>query len=122
MAVEVAQVVARGKRRGLGNIRFLTGSLLDVAELAPGPYDYIDCCGVLHHLPDPTAGMRARQAEWLDAWAQALRGTAESAGAVEALRAELDDSRQALAAMQASQSWKLTAPLRYLARKLKSRP
>ena len=50
---------ARAKRRGLGNIRFLTGSLLDVAEMAPGPYDYIDCCGVLHHLADPVAGMRA---------------------------------------------------------------
>ncbi|WP_300303737.1 methyltransferase, partial [Ferrovibrio sp.] len=25
--------------------------------LAPGPYDYIDCCGVLHHLPDPDAGL-----------------------------------------------------------------
>ncbi len=24
-----------------------------------GPFDYIDCCGVLHHLPDPAAGLRA---------------------------------------------------------------
>ncbi len=89
-------------------------------------YQVIVCAraasGAVPEDADPTAGMRARQAEWLDAWAQALRGTAESAGAVEALRAELDGSRQALAAMQASQSWKLTAPLRYLARKLKSRP
>jgi len=23
------------------------------------PFDYIDCCGVLHHLPDPAAGLQA---------------------------------------------------------------
>jgi SAM-dependent methyltransferase len=50
---------ARAKARGLANIRFLTGSLLDVATLAPGPYDYVDCCGVLHHLADPAAGLAA---------------------------------------------------------------
>lgn len=49
---------ARAKTRGLTNIRFVTGSLLDVSQLAPGPYDYIDCCGVLHHLADPGAGLR----------------------------------------------------------------
>ncbi|MFN4165931.1 MAG: class I SAM-dependent methyltransferase [Ferrovibrio sp.] len=48
---------ARAEVRGLKNIRFLTGSLLDLPQLAPGPYDYIDCCGVLHHLPDPDAGL-----------------------------------------------------------------
>lgn len=45
--------------RGLDNVRFVSGSLLDVATLAPGPYDYIDCCGVLHHLADPDAGLAA---------------------------------------------------------------
>jgi hypothetical protein len=30
-----------------------------VAEIAPGPYDYIDCCGVLHHLDSPEAGLKA---------------------------------------------------------------
>lgn len=50
---------ARATARDLGNIRFVTGSLLDVATLAPGLYDYIDCCGVLHHLADPTAGLAA---------------------------------------------------------------
>ena len=54
---------ARAKRRGLASIRFLTGSLLDAGRLAPGPYDYIDCCGVLHHLPDPPAGLAALAAE-----------------------------------------------------------
>lgn len=51
---------ARVAARGLGGVvRFHTGSLLDLATLAPGPYDYIDCCGVLHHLPDPAAGLAA---------------------------------------------------------------
>lgn len=51
---------SRLERRGLaGSVTFITGSLLDVADLAPGPYDYIDCCGVLHHLPSPEAGLAA---------------------------------------------------------------
>lgn len=48
---------ARARVRGLGGIRFLTGSLMDAADL--GVFDYIDCCGVLHHLPDPQAGFEA---------------------------------------------------------------
>ncbi|MEL7254895.1 MAG: class I SAM-dependent methyltransferase [Pseudomonadota bacterium] len=51
---------ARAKIRGLKNIRFLTGSLLDAPK--HGPFDYIDCCGVLHHLPDPDAGFAALRA------------------------------------------------------------
>ena len=48
---------ARAKARGLSTIRFVTGSLLDLDAGAPGPYDYIDCCGVLHHLDSPEAGL-----------------------------------------------------------------
>ncbi|MDQ2103659.1 class I SAM-dependent methyltransferase [Azospirillum isscasi] len=48
---------ARAKARGLTNIDFRRGSLLDLDGL--GPFDYIDCCGVLHHLDDPAAGMRS---------------------------------------------------------------
>jgi ubiquinone/menaquinone biosynthesis C-methylase UbiE len=48
---------ARAKVRGLTNLRFVTGSLLKIGEVAPGPYDYIDCCGVLHHLDQPAAGL-----------------------------------------------------------------
>ncbi|HUS53091.1 MAG TPA: class I SAM-dependent methyltransferase [Thermohalobaculum sp.] len=48
---------ARAAVRGLTSIRFVTGDLLTAAAL--GPFDYIDCCGVLHHLPDPDAGFRA---------------------------------------------------------------
>lgn len=47
---------ARAAARGL-EIRFLTGDLLTAPE--HGPFDYIDCCGVLHHLPDPDAGFAA---------------------------------------------------------------
>ena len=47
----------RAKVRGLKNIEFVTGSLLDAAS--HGPFDYIDCCGVLHHLPDPDSGFKA---------------------------------------------------------------
>jgi SAM-dependent methyltransferase len=49
----------RAEVRGLANIAFHHGSLLDVGDIAPGPYDYIDCCGVLHHLADPAAGLKA---------------------------------------------------------------
>ncbi len=50
---------ARAKARGLGSIRFVEGSILDLPDAAPGSFDYVDCCGVLHHLPDPLAGLRA---------------------------------------------------------------
>ncbi len=50
---------ARAKVRGLTNLRFVTGSMLEVQQLAPGPYDYIDCCGVLHHLEEPREGLAA---------------------------------------------------------------
>ncbi|WP_299548350.1 class I SAM-dependent methyltransferase [uncultured Tateyamaria sp.] len=43
--------------RKLSGITFVTGSLLDAGDHAP--FDYIDCCGVLHHLPDPQAGFNA---------------------------------------------------------------
>jgi SAM-dependent methyltransferase len=55
---EIAQ--RRIAARGLGHrVTFLKGSLLDLPGIAPGPFDYIDCCGVLHHLPEPEAGLAA---------------------------------------------------------------
>ncbi|SDY36038.1 class I SAM-dependent methyltransferase [Citreimonas salinaria] len=51
---------ARASARGLTGIRFQTGSLLEAGDL--GTFDYIDCCGVLHHLPEPEAGFRALRA------------------------------------------------------------
>ncbi|MEO1249520.1 MAG: class I SAM-dependent methyltransferase, partial [Pseudomonadota bacterium] len=50
---------ARAERRGLTGITFRTGSLLETTSLAGGPFHYIDCCGVLHHLADPPAGLAA---------------------------------------------------------------
>ena len=47
----------RARVRGLSNVSFRNGSLLDLATLGLGEFDYIDCCGVLHHLPDPAAGL-----------------------------------------------------------------
>lgn len=51
---EIAE--ARIARRGL-DVSFITGDLLTAPD--HGPFDYIDCCGVLHHLPDPNAGFGA---------------------------------------------------------------
>ncbi len=49
---------ARAKVRGLTNITFNPGSILELAGSGLGPFDYIDCCGVLHHLPNPLEGLR----------------------------------------------------------------
>ena len=54
-AREIAE--SRAKARGLNGIEFVTGSLLDAESY--GTFDYIDCCGVLHHLPEPQAGFDA---------------------------------------------------------------
>ncbi len=56
-ARDIAQ--ARARERGLSNIAFHQGSLLDLPGLELGTFDYIDCCGVLHHLVDPPAGLAA---------------------------------------------------------------
>ena len=56
-AREVAE--ARAAVRGLTNIAFHTGSLLDVREAEFGLFDFIECGGVLHHLEEPSAGLQA---------------------------------------------------------------
>ncbi len=48
---------ARAKVRGLDGITFHTGSLLEIEAL--GLFDYVDCTGVLHHLPAPQEGFRS---------------------------------------------------------------
>jgi SAM-dependent methyltransferase len=53
-----ALAAARAARRGL-TVRCVAGSLLDLPALGLGTFDYIDCCGVLHHLEDPAAGLAA---------------------------------------------------------------
>ena len=50
---------ARAEARDLQNISFHQGSLLAIDMLDLGRFDYIDCCGVLHHLADPLEGVRA---------------------------------------------------------------
>ena len=49
---------ARADARGL-TLDWHQGSLLDLPQSGLGPFDYIDCCGVLHHLPHPAAGLHA---------------------------------------------------------------
>ena len=56
-ALKVAQ--ARAGVRSLTNIVWEQRSLLDLPGSGLGPFDYVDCCGVLHHLPDPAAGLAA---------------------------------------------------------------
>ncbi len=53
---------ARAEARGLTNIDWVLGSLLDLPSLGLGVFDYIDCCGVLHHLPEPAEGLAALEA------------------------------------------------------------
>ncbi len=59
---EAARRVAEARiaARGLTNVTFRTGDLLTAPDL--GPFDYIDCCGVLHHLAEPQAGFDALSA------------------------------------------------------------
>lgn len=55
-AMRIAE--ARARARSLKNVRFRHGSLLDLPSMDLGRFDYIDCCGVLHHLPDPGEGLK----------------------------------------------------------------
>jgi SAM-dependent methyltransferase len=43
---------------GCRNIRYRVGDFMDPL-VEPGPFGFIDCFGVLHHLPDPLAGLRS---------------------------------------------------------------
>ncbi len=58
-AASLAIAGERAKARKLKNVTFRRLSLLDLPGSGLGPFDYIDCCGVLHHLEDPVAGLRA---------------------------------------------------------------
>lgn len=55
-ALGVAQ--ERCRRSRAENVNFHHLSLTDVAQLGQS-FDFINCVGVLHHLPDPAAGIRA---------------------------------------------------------------
>jgi SAM-dependent methyltransferase len=56
-SIAIAQ--QRADIRGLKNIRWIHDSLLNLADLDVGKFDYINCVGVLHHLADPDAGLNA---------------------------------------------------------------
>jgi len=63
-SIEVAR--ARAAARGLTNITWMHGSLLDLPTMGLDPFDYIDCSGVLHHLSDPPAGLAALRGSLVD--------------------------------------------------------
>lgn len=49
----------RAEVRGLKNIDWIHGSLLNLPTMDVAPFDFVDCSGVLHHLADPDAGLKA---------------------------------------------------------------
>ena len=57
---EASSAIAKARidARGLDNVRFVQGPIESLPDLGLGPFDYIDCCGVLHHLADPSAGLK----------------------------------------------------------------
>lgn len=60
-SLSVAQ--QRIRYRGLQDkVMWVQGSLTDVDQYGLGKFDYINCSGVLHHLPDPAAGLRSLRA------------------------------------------------------------
>ncbi len=58
-SASIAVAKARLKKRGLSNVTFHHLSILDAPDAGLGEFDLIDCSGVLHHLPDPDAGLVA---------------------------------------------------------------
>ncbi len=59
-AREVAE--ARARVRGLTNITWVSASILELPTLGLGQFDYIECCGVLHHLASTEDGLLALKA------------------------------------------------------------
>lgn len=69
-SIAIAQ--QRATVRGLSNIRWIHDSLLNLPHLDVGKFDYINCVGVLHHLSDPDAGLRALRAVLKESGAMGL--------------------------------------------------
>lgn len=57
---------ARASARKLTNIRWVTASIMELPALGLGEFDYIECCGVLHHLESTEAGLQALNAALKD--------------------------------------------------------
>lgn len=51
----------RAKIRGLRNIKWIHDSIFNIPNLGLGTFDFINCCGVLHHLPSPSDGLKILQ-------------------------------------------------------------
>jgi len=49
----------RSEVRGLNNITWIHDSILSIADIDIGEFDYINCSGVLHHLESPEKGLLA---------------------------------------------------------------
>jgi SAM-dependent methyltransferase len=62
----------RAEVRNLANITWVHGSVLDLPSLKLGPFDYINCVGVLHHMDDPRAGLQALRSVLKDDGAMSL--------------------------------------------------
>lgn len=56
-SMEIAK--RRAQARNLTNITWAHNSLLALPSLKLGQFDYINCIGVLHHLKNPSEGLRA---------------------------------------------------------------
>ncbi len=59
----------RARIRGLKNIKWIHGSLLDIPKMGLGSFDYINCSGVLHHLADPMEGLAALRSALMESGA-----------------------------------------------------
>lgn len=51
----------RAKIRGFKNITWVNDSILNIPKLNLGTFHFINCVGVLHHLPDPQEGLNILQ-------------------------------------------------------------
>lgn len=71
-AASIAVAKERAKVRGLTNITWIQESLLKAPDLDLGSFDYINCFGVLHHLDDPDAGLKALTAVLKDEGAMGI--------------------------------------------------
>ena len=58
-SMEIAK--QRARIRGINNITFINDSIYNIPELNLGKFDYINCCGVLHHLANPPLGLKILQ-------------------------------------------------------------
>jgi len=57
VSIEIAK--KRAEIRNLNNIKWIHASLLDLPKLKLGKFDYINCTGVLHHLSNPSSGLKS---------------------------------------------------------------